>query len=250
MKTLDIWARQHALPVYTAGKRPADWLVALLLLTELRYESFTPNHIRLPKIQESFNEPLQLGIHIAIFAALQALPQGFATVLAFEVMLAIYIIWTSMQLVLRYKSSPALFGPLYLIESISGFWSESWHNVFAAPCTSLAYSPLRHGLPKLGVPLVIARALGLIGAFGLMALFHIYALQPILGREGLTRIGVFFVLNGVATVIEAAVWGKKRHWLRTVLGWAFETSISTWTASGIDFPNGLSKIPWREICNT
>jgi hypothetical protein len=122
MKGLDIWARRHALPAYTAGKRPGDWLLALLLLTELRYESFTPNHVRLPKSQETFNEPMQLGIHIAIFAALQALPQTLPTVLAFEVMLAIYIIWTSLQLVLRYKSSPALFGPLYQIESLNGFW--------------------------------------------------------------------------------------------------------------------------------
>jgi len=98
------------MPTYTAGKKPADWLLALHLLTELRYESFTPNHIRIPKMQENFSELMQLGIHIAIFTFLQALPQNLPTVLAFEVMLAIYIIWTSMQLLLRYKSSPALFG--------------------------------------------------------------------------------------------------------------------------------------------
>jgi len=110
MKALDIWARRHSMPTYTAGKKPADWLLALHLLTELRYESFTPNHIRIPKMQENFSELMQLGIHIAIFTFLQALPQNLPTVLAFEVMLAIYIIWTSMQLLLRYKSSPALFG--------------------------------------------------------------------------------------------------------------------------------------------
>lgn len=93
-----------------------------MVLTELRYESFTPNHIRVSKDQENFNELTQLGIHVAIFAILQTLPQNFPTVLAFEVMLAIYILWTSMQLLLRYKSSPALFGPLYLINSLTGFW--------------------------------------------------------------------------------------------------------------------------------
>lgn len=121
MKLLDIWARRNRLPAYT-GKRPADWLFALIVLTELRYESFSPNHIRVPKNQENFSEPLQLGIHIAAFTFLQSLPQVFPTVLAFEVLLAIYIIWTSMQLLLRYKSSPALFGPLYLADSLSGFW--------------------------------------------------------------------------------------------------------------------------------
>ena len=100
----------------------ADWLLALLLLTELRYESFTPNHIRIPKHLENFSEPMQLGIHVLAFVILQSLPQIFPTVLAFEVLLAIYIIWTSIQLVIRYKSSPALFGPLYMADSLGGFW--------------------------------------------------------------------------------------------------------------------------------
>ena len=122
MKLLDIWARRHNLPTYTAGKKPADWLFALIVMTELRYESFTPNHIRVPKSQENFSEPAQLAVHIGIFTVLQSLPQGFPTVLAFEVQLAIYIIWTSIQLLMRYKSSPALFGPLYLADSLTGFW--------------------------------------------------------------------------------------------------------------------------------
>jgi hypothetical protein len=122
MKLLDIWARRNNLPKYTAGRQPPDWLFPLIVLWELRYESFTPNHIRVPKNQENFSEPIQLGIHVAIFVFLQNLPQTIPTVLAFEVQLAIYIIWTSIQLVLRYKTSPALFGPLYLADSLTGFW--------------------------------------------------------------------------------------------------------------------------------
>ena len=83
-----------------------------------------------------------------------------------------------------------------------------------------------------------------------MAIFHMYALVPILTRPALIRIGMFFFLNGVATVSEAAVWGHKKHWLKAVLAWVFETSISSWTVSGMNIPNGLSKIPWKEICNT
>ena len=122
MKLLDYWARRHSFPTYTAGKAPPDWLFPLIVLSELRYESFTPNHIRVPKHQENFSEPRQLAIHVALFAVLQAMPQGLPTVMAFEVLLAIYIIWTSLQLLLRYKSSPALFGPLYLADSLTGFW--------------------------------------------------------------------------------------------------------------------------------
>lgn len=97
---------------------------------------------------------------------------------------------------------------------------------------------------------MIARSMGVLGAFTLMAIFHIYALAPILTKESLIRVGFFFFINGVATVCEAAVWGKKRHWLKAVLAWAFETTVATWTASGVNFPNGLSKIPWREICDS
>lgn len=82
-----------------------------------------------------------------------------------------------------------------------------------------------------------------------MAIFHMFALQPILSKTALIRVGVFFFLNGVATVSEAAVWGKKKHWLKTVVAWIFETSMASWTANGMEFPNGLSKIPWREVCN-
>ena len=95
---------------------------ALIVLTELRYESFMPNYIRVSNDKDKFSEPLQLCIHLAAFAVFQSLPQSHPTVLAFEVQLAIYIIWTSLQLVLRYKSSPPLFGPLYLADSLSGFW--------------------------------------------------------------------------------------------------------------------------------
>jgi hypothetical protein len=246
---LDIWARRNSLPTYTGGlDRPQPWLLAMIIMTELRYESFTPNHIRVPKHLENFSEATQLVVHLAAFVVLQSLPQVFPMVLAFEVLLAIYIIWTSLQLILRYKSSPALFGPLYLADSLSGFWSETWHNAFASPCTSLAYGPLRYSLPKLGVPIPIARSCGVLGAFSLMAVFHVYCLSPLLDSEGLKRIGAFFCLNGIATVFEGMIWGHKRHWVRATLAWFFEVSIATWTAQAASIPNGITKIPWADMC--
>jgi hypothetical protein len=82
-----------------------------------------------------------------------------------------------------------------------------------------------------------------------MAIFHAYALAPILSKPEIIRICAFFLINGVATVAEAALWGEKRHWAKAVLAWIFETAISSWTAAGMNIPNGLSKIPWRDVCN-
>jgi hypothetical protein len=108
---------------------------------------------------------------------------------------------------------------------------------------------LRYGLPKIGLPDTIARAIGVLGAFTLMSVFHMYALQPILHRDGLIRVGLFFFLNGVATVVETMIWGSKKHQLKTLLAWAFETSVATWAASGMRIPHGLWNIRWKEICD-
>lgn len=123
MKALDITLRRHALPKYTASSvPPSPWLLALLLLTEYRYESFTPNRIRVPREGENFSEPTQLALNTGAFLLLQLLPQDIPTIVAFEVLLAIYINCTGWQLLLRYKNSPSLFGPLYLADSLTGFW--------------------------------------------------------------------------------------------------------------------------------
>jgi hypothetical protein len=82
-----------------------------------------------------------------------------------------------------------------------------------------------------------------------MAIFHTYALEPIMSTTGLQRVGWFFILNGLATPAEAIIWGRKKHWLRTLLAWTFELAVSSWTAETAGIPNGLSKICWREICD-
>ena len=81
---------------------------------QLRYESFTPNHVRVPRNQENFSEPLQLGIHVLAFVFLQSLPQNYPTVLAFEVLLAIYVRkWPLIDLNLTKSCSHRSSGPVY-----------------------------------------------------------------------------------------------------------------------------------------
>lgn len=156
---------------------------------------------------------------------------------------------------LRYKSSPPLFGPLYLADSLGGFWARTWHNAFASPCTSLAYHPVRHMLSRMGAPLEVARGVGLVAAFALMGAFHVYALSPLVGRDGLNRVGWFFVGNGVAVVAEAGIWGKdremgyKKRWARAGVAWVFEVMVAAWVVRGCGVPEGLGGVRWGEACD-
>lgn len=247
MKALDLFARRNNLPKYIYEPTPPAPILAALLLTELRYESFTPNQIRHSAHEQPFSEHNQYLIHMCMFAVFQMLPQ-IPPVIAFEILLAIYIIWTSMQLLLRYKSSPALFGPLYHGDSLAGLWTETWHNAFAAPCMSLAFSPVRNTLCALGVPKKMAKGAGMLAVFVLMGFFHVYALLPLLSAEGLRRILVFFAGNGLLTVLEFAVWGKRKHWLKAAMAWGVEIAFASRTVQGMGFPDGLRNLRWSQVC--
>ncbi|KAF2186797.1 hypothetical protein K469DRAFT_705305 [Zopfia rhizophila CBS 207.26] len=261
MKLLNIHSLllTNSFPQYTAGKTPRPSILALILLTELRYESFTPNPIRLPpppktpfansphRRQLFYSEYVQILLHLAIFTILQSLPQ-YPFIKALGILLTIYIIWTSMQLVVRYRTSPPLFGPIYLADSLAAFWTETWHNAFAAPCLSLAYTPTLSLLLALRFPRQIARSAGVVASFTLMAVFHMYALAPLLSDQGMKRIGVFFVGNGVLTVVEVAVWGKKRHWVRALMAWGIELSLASWTVIAIPVADGVLGADWKGLC--
>ncbi|KAF2118486.1 hypothetical protein BDV96DRAFT_387455 [Lophiotrema nucula] len=261
MKLLDVHALslKSSFPSYSAGSPPRPSIMALILLTELRLESFTPNPIRhtpTPKFppgtstsfRESFySEPVQLIVHLALFAILQVSPQ-FLWVKALGILFTIWILWTSCQLVLRYKTSPPLFGPIWRADSLAGFWVETWHNAFASPCLNLTYTPVFFILTKLGSPRAFARATAVVSGFGLMAWFHVYALEPLLSQEGKWRIGVFFIGNGIFTVVEVAIWGKKRHWLRALIAWAIELSLSSWAVAAIEVADGVLAADWRGLC--
>ncbi|ORY09427.1 hypothetical protein BCR34DRAFT_487338 [Clohesyomyces aquaticus] len=261
MKLLDIHALSmtNSIPQYTAGPPLRPSLHALILLTELRYESFTPNTIRHPPPPKYpfpaspsmriafYREGTQFLIHLAIFWMLQWTPQ-YPPIKSLGILFAIYLIWTAIQLTVRYRNSPPLFGPIYLIDGLATFWTETWHNAFAAPCLSLAYTPVLRLLTALGCPRPLARSAAVVASFCLMAAFHVYALAPLLSDEGRRRIAVFFVANGIATVTETAVWGKKRHWARALLGWGFELALASWTVQAVEVAEGVLGNDWRGLC--
>lgn len=261
MKLLDVQVLSltNSFPSYTAGSPPRPSVMALILMTELRYESFTPNPIRhgpLPrypfpsspsKRKLFYSEKAQFLIHIGIFMMLQTLPQ-YAPVKALGILLSIWVIWTAMQLSMRYRNSPPLFGAVYLADSLATFWTETWHNAFAGPCLSLAYTPVTYLLSSLAVPRGATRALSVVASFGLMSVFHMYALSSLLSKEGRRRIGVFFLVNGILVVVEVWVWGKRRDWRRAVIAWALELALASWTVSAADVADGVLNADWRGLC--
>lgn len=268
MKALDIYVRRHSPPEYAHENRPSDAILGLLLLTELRYESFVPNHVGTAPAPQStghaapeltvykrrfkleFSEPVNLALHGLLFSILQVyFPQYNPTVLALQVLLAIYVIWESLQLLVRYRTSPPLFGPIYKASSLGSFWSETWHSAFASPCRSLAYEPVRQILPRYGIPVSFARGIGILASFALMGCFHVFGLAPLLPLDALLRILAFFLLNGVGAVIESALWGKRSHWGKTLLAWTFELAIASWTVEGLSVPRGLRELRWGSICD-
>ncbi|KAK5151727.1 hypothetical protein BJ546DRAFT_227031 [Cryomyces antarcticus] len=250
MKTLDLFTKRHALPKYTASPAPPAHILALLYATELRYESFAPNSIRSPPSPSSpaaYSEPNQLLVHIALFGAFQLLPQT-PVVLGISILLSIYILWTSLQLLLRYKSSPPLFQPLYRGHSLAGLWTETWHSCFASPCLSLAYKPASKLLRRMGLPEQAARAGGVMAAFAAMAAFHVHGLAPLVSNDGLWRIWWFFLANGALVVLETAVWGKKKHWVRTLVAWGVEGVMASWCIRGLRIPQGVGHVTWGDVC--
>jgi hypothetical protein len=273
MKAFDLYARRNSPPAYKYVEKPPPSTLALLLLTELRYESFRPNYIstapapvenksnikRKRTISSAsteayhdlnLSEPVNLLIHSFLFISLQTLfLQTNPTVIALQILLAVYIIWSALQLLLRYHDSPPLFGPVYKASSLGVFWSEIWHSAFTSPCRSLAYDPVCSTLRRnYGIPIQIARAAGVVASFFLMGIFHVYGLWPLLSAPALARIGAFFVLNGVGTVVEEAIWGSRVHWVKTALAWTFELAVASWTAEGLNIPEGLAGIDWMAIC--
>ncbi|KAF2468178.1 uncharacterized protein BDR25DRAFT_290844 [Lindgomyces ingoldianus] len=261
MKLLDlhILSLTNSIPQYTSGLplRPSHH--ALILLTELRYESFTPNPIRHappPKLpfpnslqnrQHFYSEHVQLLLHLAGFIILQSGPQ-YPPIKALGILFTIYIIWTSIQLLVRYRTSPPLFGPIYLAHSLATFWTETWHNAFASPCLSLAYKPTLSLLTALRFPRSFSRAAAVVASFSLMAAFHVYALAPLLSDEGRKRVALFFVGNGVLTVLEVAVWGKRRHWVRAVVAWVVELVLASWVVQAVEVADGVLEADWRGLC--
>lgn len=239
MKSLDMFFRHNSPPVIIINQPSVTpWKYAFYLLIELRYESF---NISTAKQIPQFSRPpwQEFLIHLSIFLFLQLLPQK-PIIKAYGVLFSIWLTWTFLNFIFKYPSSKSpLFGPIYRSRNVSEFWTRTWHSAYTSPTRTLGYRPLRKLFGPIG---------GVLGGFGLMAIFHVWGLVPYVPREGLFRVFVFFMANGVACVLDYAVWKERNTWLRTVVSWIFETAMAQWAVDKCDIPDGLWSIDYGNIC--
>lgn len=237
----------------TEAKPPPLYQQAFWMTLELRYEDFIPNPIRL-KLPAPFHEPTQLLYHTLfyIIIAYGPLPQSWQPVKAMKLLLQIYILWTSAHLPFRLSTTPPFFAPLYKADSLVDFWNGNvWHVAFQSPCQSMAYSPVQTILKGIGIPKPLARGCGVVAAFTLMGIFHAYVGWSVMRNvaQGWTKVVAFFVMNGVATVFEDLIWGKRKNWVRSLLAWVFEISLASWAVSGVEFPYELWLVHDPRFCH-
>lgn len=236
MKALEMYFRRNNPPILKSPASPAKY--AYYLLTELRYESFDISAVR--SSHASLSSTREYGIHLAIFLILQLLPQN-SMVKAFGVLLAIWLIWNLLHFILKYRHSGPLFAPIYKALNLTEFWTEIWHNAYTSPTRTLGYWPMRK---------IFGPAGGVMGGFGVMAIFHVWAFVPYVKPEGLFRIGVFFIANGVGSIIDFWIWERRNTLLRVVVNWAYEIYWAQYTAARCDIPDGLIGINFKNICRT
>lgn len=234
MKALDMYFRRDHPPILKFPASPAKY--AFYLLVELRYESFDISTARAPSFH--FSDTREYLVHLILFAVLQCLPQT-PVIKAQGVLFAIWLIWNLMHAILKYHGSQHLFGPIYRAPNLSVFWTETWHNAYTSPTRTLGYRPIRKLFGPIG---------GVLGGFGVMAIFHVWALAPYVKPEGLVRVAVFFFANGVGSILDYWLWGKKITPERVIINWAYEIFWSQWTVAKCDIPDGLMAIDFRNLC--
>ncbi|EPS38703.1 hypothetical protein H072_7558 [Dactylellina haptotyla CBS 200.50] len=235
------------------AKPPPLYQQAFWMTLELRYEDFLPNPVR-QKLPAPFHEPTQLLYHTLFYLAIAygPIPQFLAPVKAVKLLLQIYILWTAAHLPFRLSNTTPFFSPLYKADSLVDFWNGNiWHVAFQSPCQSIAYMPVQTILKAIGLPKPLARGSGVVGAFTLMGIFHAYIGWSVMTDvvDGWTKVVGFFMLNGVATVFEDLVWGRKKSWVRAMLAWVFEISLASWAVSGVEFPYELWLVHDPRFCH-
>ncbi len=120
--------------------------------------------------------------------------------------------WTSTPRFFGWEHPPLQRAPI-LSRSLSEFWGVRWNFVISRLLERNAYRPLanrRH--PKLGV----------LAAFALSAVLHMYSTLPAAGALAAVWMGAFFLVHGVLSLVEARL--RVRRW-RPIAARAFVLGV-------------------------
>ena len=103
--------------------------------------------------------------------------------------------------------------------SLADFWARRWHQAFRRPFVKVGGYPLRLVFGKLGL---------VLGVFILSGVLHDWGIWGMGRGTDFSRLGGFFVLNGVGVVLEL-LWERLSG--RKVGGWAGWAWAMVWMVS-------------------
>ncbi|KAI9312091.1 membrane bound O-acyl transferase family-domain-containing protein [Dichotomocladium elegans] len=125
----------------------------------------------------------------------------------------------------EFVQRPPLFNKPWLATSIRELWSKRWHQMLRWAFRDIIYMPIRRALhcyPELG------RAVGVMAVFLVSGFLHEYILMSMFGfQEYLRQPGIagfqtlFFVLQGLASIISEKHPLRVPTWLARFLTWSF-----------------------------
>ncbi|GAA5816667.1 hypothetical protein MFLAVUS_010197 [Mucor flavus] len=122
----------------------------------------------------------------------------------------------------NFVAQPPLFNKPWMTRSVYDLWSRRWHQIFRPGFHQVAYAPVRRLFGKENQTL--GRIAGSIAVFACSGLMHDYIMITMLGYSNYNTPGtfgyqtLFFLLQGVATVVSAAS-PRLPAWFSRLLTW-------------------------------
>lgn len=224
----------HVLPIQLAGWYIISTIYEKYLASTFEKDDYNPFSSRRPgamgyrihrqhELFDQLSTPIQLLLTIALGSFLMS---------AFSLGHSMFAIMLH-----PFKPHPlSFFPPLYTtrvwsLTSVRGFWSFGWHRLFARLFLVWGIWPGEWVERKLtgkskDQPADIGKV---IGAFGSSALVHAFSVRCVLAGRWSDAAGEmrFFLLNGLAVVVEGAV-QRAVVLLRRKMGWRDHTWYDAW----------------------
>ena len=194
-----------------------------LLLTEMRYHSFDNAAIQKGRPANQAGEDITNKVlpPLIIVTVAYAFP-----IAETKCLLLLCVIWNALEAVhslLHPRCPHKLFYKPFSAATLGDFWTVHWH-CSAVFLQSLAYKPGRR---------LVGRWSGVLTAFALSGVWHGWASMPLVDDEFALKLGLqvytFFVMLGVGTLLERAIWrDKQRDLPQRCLVWGGSLAWAGW----------------------